>query len=471
MKVSKIEIKDFQQFKDFELDLTYPAGHPKAGQPLDKVCFIGQSGTGKTTILKLIYALMNDKRSSSQKEVTNPNVIVDISYDNKAFVRYIHPKITEEDRKTLQLSGLPIEVQNSFTSNIITLLDSSKNIIPENNNINPINYFNELIEGVEHKVNFFFPANLVSNINNLVKNNTQIAKQLATEINQRDIEKYLNELRLKLNGFYHFDQDDYTDFWKIFLVKQLEYENHYSLFTYQITELMRDKKFEEAKSKTDELEVWAKNKKSPLDEFAALLNPIIEHFSLSVDTSRDYRSLKEIEFFYLKNLQEKSLHYSELSTGTLHLLLLFFPIIQLSHKTGIVLIDEVENSLFPDIQRTLINYYTELAPEAQFFFATHSPLIASQFEPCERFILTFDEETGFVKAHRGIAPEGDDANDLLSKDFATEVLTPKGVEKYQEFIRLRSEIRKETNPEKKEALSIQYFELANQYNFKLPNAN
>lgn len=51
MKISKIEIKDFHQFKDFTLDLTYPQGHEKEGKPLDKVCFIGQSGTGKTTVL------------------------------------------------------------------------------------------------------------------------------------------------------------------------------------------------------------------------------------------------------------------------------------------------------------------------------------------------------------------------------------------------------------------------------------
>ncbi|MBL0015713.1 MAG: hypothetical protein IPP17_04565 [Bacteroidetes bacterium] len=49
MKIHKIILKDYQQFKDLEIDLTYPVGHEKAGQPLDKVCFIGQSGTGKTT--------------------------------------------------------------------------------------------------------------------------------------------------------------------------------------------------------------------------------------------------------------------------------------------------------------------------------------------------------------------------------------------------------------------------------------
>ena len=53
MKISRIEIKNFHQFQNFELDLTCPKGHEKAGQPLDKVCFIGQSGTGKTTLLKI----------------------------------------------------------------------------------------------------------------------------------------------------------------------------------------------------------------------------------------------------------------------------------------------------------------------------------------------------------------------------------------------------------------------------------
>lgn len=50
MKIDQIKIKGFNQFDDFELDLTYPKGHHKEGQPLDKICFIRQSGTGKTTL-------------------------------------------------------------------------------------------------------------------------------------------------------------------------------------------------------------------------------------------------------------------------------------------------------------------------------------------------------------------------------------------------------------------------------------
>jgi len=54
MKISRIKLNSYYQFKDITIDLTYPKGHKKQGQPLDKVCFIGQSGTGKTSLLRLI---------------------------------------------------------------------------------------------------------------------------------------------------------------------------------------------------------------------------------------------------------------------------------------------------------------------------------------------------------------------------------------------------------------------------------
>ncbi|MEQ8975977.1 MAG: AAA family ATPase [Coleofasciculus sp. C1-SOL-03] len=55
MKISKIIIKGFQQFNNFQLDLV----NPKTGKPLDKICFIGTNGTGKTTILDKIINSLN----------------------------------------------------------------------------------------------------------------------------------------------------------------------------------------------------------------------------------------------------------------------------------------------------------------------------------------------------------------------------------------------------------------------------
>ena len=53
MKITKLKIEEFQQFRNLELDFTYPEWHDKKGEPLDKVCFIGQSGAGKTTLLEI----------------------------------------------------------------------------------------------------------------------------------------------------------------------------------------------------------------------------------------------------------------------------------------------------------------------------------------------------------------------------------------------------------------------------------
>ena len=41
MKICNLNISNYKQFKNLELDLTYPSGHEKEGQPLDKICIIG----------------------------------------------------------------------------------------------------------------------------------------------------------------------------------------------------------------------------------------------------------------------------------------------------------------------------------------------------------------------------------------------------------------------------------------------
>lgn len=55
MQITKIRLNSYLHFqKDLEIDLTYPKGHAKSGKPLEKVCFLGQSATGKTALLNLI---------------------------------------------------------------------------------------------------------------------------------------------------------------------------------------------------------------------------------------------------------------------------------------------------------------------------------------------------------------------------------------------------------------------------------
>lgn len=54
MKILKLIINNFKQFKHLELDFT----HPETGEPLDKICFIGKNATGKSTILEIINSFI-----------------------------------------------------------------------------------------------------------------------------------------------------------------------------------------------------------------------------------------------------------------------------------------------------------------------------------------------------------------------------------------------------------------------------
>ncbi len=53
MKISKLHIDQFRHLENLDFDFTYQSGDRK-GQPLNKICFIGQSATGKTSLLEII---------------------------------------------------------------------------------------------------------------------------------------------------------------------------------------------------------------------------------------------------------------------------------------------------------------------------------------------------------------------------------------------------------------------------------
>ena len=54
MRLCRLYIQNFQQFRYFKLDFT----HPETGEPLEKICFIGSNGIGKSTLLQLIESVL-----------------------------------------------------------------------------------------------------------------------------------------------------------------------------------------------------------------------------------------------------------------------------------------------------------------------------------------------------------------------------------------------------------------------------
>jgi AAA15 family ATPase/GTPase len=161
--------------------------------------------------------------------------------------------------------------------------------------------------------------------------------------------------------------------------------------------------------------------------------------------------------------------YNQLSTGIRNFIFkigylksLFFG---QENLNAIAFVDEPENSLFPDVLANIVETYTKNAPNTQFFFATHSPIVASQFEPCERIILDFDDEKNVI-IKKGVAPEGDDPNDLLTKDFGVaNLLGKKGKQQLERYIELKALIKFSNNETEKEQYLREFSEIGNLYGF------
>jgi len=166
----------------------------------------------------------------------------------------------------------------------------------------------------------------------------------------------------------------------------------------------------------------------------------------------------------------QNIAYSRLSTGIRHYIFRLGYIASLYFnrriKSAIAIIDEPENSLFPDLLYDLVDQYTQVTRKTQFFYATHSPIIAAQFEPCERIIFDFDSN-GKVITSKGKAAIGDEPNDLLIQDFGIESLLGKeGIKNWERYVELKILIRQTDDIQLKEALVEEYLKIGQSYNFK-----
>jgi predicted ATPase len=236
------------------------------------------------------------------------------------------------------------------------------------------------------------------------------------------------------------------------------------------------KRFAQANKKNtygDIVNEFDQNNSKILKEIAFFWNKILDKSNLYFD----YESAKNpIQFLdnlqaYIKNKHtHEVIPYNALSTGIRNFMFRLGHIYSLyfnkNIENGFLLVDEPENSLFPDFLYDLIDIYLEIiGNNTQFFVATHNPIIASQFEPYERVILRFDDE-GFVQAHRGESPVGDDPNDLLENDFAVRNLMPRqGRDAFKTYQNLRRTLRETTNEAEKEDLMTAIATLGRLYNF------
>jgi predicted ATP-dependent endonuclease of OLD family len=355
MKISKIHIKDFHQFKDFTLDLTYPQGHEKAGQPLDKVCFIGQSGTGKTSLLELIPQITcqysTNLINKCGLESIFENVYITVSFGN-----------TIKHKHKFDFYYYLNHNESSWGWNKTNTEDSIDKAVDF--------FVNEWRYKISSKL-VYFPANLNFNID-------------LNENNNFDKKKIID-----------FSQDNVSTVWNLILEKIQNYQEQELKIRQDISKVV-EKSSSDIKAiqkAVKHLEDWKKIEFDPIKDIADnCLDPLLKKFNVRVKTEFDFRTKDDIGFIKIENFKGNEIPHGLWSTGTKQVILSALPLYLLKPKHTVILFDEPERSLYPDLQRTVVDYYSSLAESCQFFYSTHSPIIASSFDPWEIVELKFNKE-------------------------------------------------------------------------------
>ncbi len=430
MKISKLLINNHNQFKNLELDFTYPNGHEKAGQPLDKVCFIGQSGTGKTSLLEIF----NNCISLMSEENEIDYDILQLSTDvGGGELHFTEKESVKNNDQTL------IFFKSEVLANFKVFSDSFKEEKEKQfSNLNmlrapsPPFYGNE---GWQSKI-YKFDSNTKPSVSD---SNTDDSRTIvfSDSFNKKVWQQLFNSIET--------------------------YDKQFQIETRELAQKISSNSDLE-KIKQD-FETWKTENPNPRIKIAEeCLTPLLNHFNLTVNPEGNANV-----YFSIQHRDGTDIPSYGLSTGTKQLMLTALPIYLLNTTGSIILFDEPERSLFPDIQLQIIDYYTKLAPLAQFFYSTHSPVIAAAFEPYERFILQFDEQGHITSdsVRKGEAPIGDDPNDVLSRDFETNYINEHGVKQWEYYLELKSRLRQEKDEGKKQALMQEAIKLGNIYNYEV----
>ncbi len=347
-KILYIKLKNFQQFKDIELDFTYPKEHPRAGQPLNKICFLGQSGTGKTTLLNLIryFSL------SSPSKYSYPILTIDNQAEIE--IKYIIPNFA---------SVILIYKKGELDCKII---DKQSDISNESFNLNLYEYFRQIV----YKL-IYFPSDVI---------------KVLDDKNKKDAGKFESIMEDKILDF---DLLSPSYIWGIILNEIIEYNKNIANKSLEYTKniISNLSNREEADR---ELNSWFQENPNPIKGLAEnCLDSFLKKFGVQVKT--EISKIESLDFVTLQTNDGKELETEQWSTGTKQIVIRGMSLFLLKPQNSIILFDEPENSMYPDVQNQVVDFYSSMAKESQMFFASHSPIIASSFEPFEIIELKYDE--------------------------------------------------------------------------------
>lgn len=485
MKLCKLFIPDYQQFRHLELDFT----HPETGEPLNQICLIGPNGTGKTTILELLITFLKEPHRRFLK-----NGAVEIDHNGRRLLclaSEIGWKIPDGSHSESLLSGAYIYL-DAQAENEINWQDelfsqptgqawhmNSKAVVTTKAYRDLMKKYGPYVVVEEHGSTYEslylkdhsidqqrFSPDLLIYSRAEAPTNPMLSLD---DVPQASVDQALS-LFQKLPFYHEVSQESSSDFWR-----QLIYQ-------LKLRERQRDEfeRLPENLEKTKRQLIGEFDQAHPdiLTHLAALWNQILGQAGLELDLEHIGHPLQltdNLKAYIRLKATGEPIPYNRLSAGIRnflfrlgHVYALFF---EREIERGFLFVDEPENSLFPDLLQELSQRYRDLTTDkrgqqnTQIFMATHSPLVAAQFQPYERIILDWNND-GNVSVRRGTAPIGDDPNDVLRKDFELpHLLGPEGQKMWKKYLDLRQRLQQSQNADEKKRLLKEISFIGNSYEF------
>lgn len=450
-KVRKLFLHGYRQFRDVALDFT----HPETGEALDRVCLIGRNGTGKTTVLELIQGYFHSVESrvnlhQSLGEQGWLGVELEVAGRRLLWCGPVLVHLTDAEGVHLDVDAAAIVRAGAGRE----AEARRQGLVTGNPDPGAFERFGLLQPGSDLLISW--PAEVA-------QNQILAAGGVPTVTLSQALHLFNHDRACN----HEISSATVSEMWRqlLYLLKKRESDRD----TFENLPENQDKTKRQLVAEFNTLYP------SPLDGLAALWDRILAPVGLELDVAgvkQPVQLHEHLEAFLRLKSSGEPLPYPQLSTGIRNFLFrvghLYLLYSQRPVSRGLLLVDEPENSLFPDFLFELMEIFEQILGGAQgqtqAFFATHSPLVAAQFEPWERVVLEWDGEGGVV-ATRGSAPKGDDPNDLLLKDFhLPEVMGPAGRAAWQHYQDLRRQIRRSEGGER-DRLVNEAQELAREYDF------
>lgn len=462
MKICKIYIKNFEQFQDIELDFT----NPETREPLDKICFIGSNGTGKSKLLQIIKVLFQDLIPNIQGGETShffslkedSRIIYKIKYLENYYFVY-HPDHRVHFFK--------------FNAELITEDEFIKKIFAKRKESNFRDPFYSSFQKGVLSDNLLSEFRLKGNAKDLlIYSPAESSHNGYKDI--RDVPKTSVNDALELSKEFPFyaevSSENINVFWKLLVFNLRKRAEEKDDFENQPHNLIRIKQ--------DLITEFDSFYPKVLDKLEDVWNKILDKAGLYFDVkgaNNPYQLTDNLKAYIKLKSNNQVIPYGELSTGIRNYIFRLGHIFSLYFNREIdrsfLLIDEPENSLFPDFVFDLMDTYNDVIIDkrgqnnTQMFFATHNPIVAAQFQPYERIVLDWNKD-GTVSAKKGISPIGDDPNDILVNDFElTNLMGLEGRVQWEKYVELKSKLASADSKEEKFKYISEINKIDKLYNF------